>query len=330
MDHSWSAGLHYWGKDSLALSSHLKVQASKGKIRCSAHLIKLSPSVLKDLLEKDASDRKYYIYIFCQEKLPIYPQCFCQPYILWFNMVLSLYWYFRVGELLGHDDVMPAHLGMPANLSRPMLSTQLLRLEVLLSSISILWEENPNIRRLTNQINVGSRLHHQEVHMTFPNDPTPHSPWPKVTLHLQWRLDPGNKGTAVSHICDWEHMLQQIIITVTLYFLIPIHSPVNGVLQVYSIIPAGTGETVREKYIIVSSLRLKQTKFAVSQLKLKPERALKTPGTCTSPATSSRTRVSDSLSMLKMAWSDIKGVVTESKITLGEVRLIIAKVGCRR
>lgn len=41
------------------------------------------------------------------------------------------------------------------------------------------------------------------------NDPTPHSPWPKVIFHLHQRVDQGNKGTAVSQLCDWEHMLQQ-------------------------------------------------------------------------------------------------------------------------
>lgn len=74
-----------------------------------------------------------------------------------------------------------------------------------------------------------------------------------------------------------------------LYFLIPVNSPVNRVLQVYPIIPAGARETVREKDIIINSLGLNQTKFAVSQLKLKPETALKTPRTSTSPAASSRT-----------------------------------------
>lgn len=103
------------------------------------------------------------------------------------------------------------------------------------------------------------------------NDPTPHSPRPKVNLCLQQRLDQGNKGAAVSQLCDWEHMLQQVVITATLYFIIPVNSPVNRLLLVYFLIPAGTGETVREKHIISNPLGLNHKKFSVSQLKLKPK-----------------------------------------------------------
>lgn len=78
--------------------------------------------------------------------------------------------------------------------------------------------------------------------------------------------------------------------------------PVNRVLQVYSIILSGTGETVTEKHIIINALRLNEAKFAVSQLKLKPERALKTPGTCTSPAASSRTSLT---ALLQGSWENL-------------------------
>lgn len=70
MEHSRSASLHCWGDASFIFSCiSVKPQASKGKISCSAHLIKPPPSVLEALLVKRCFWQKTsHLYVFFQER----------------------------------------------------------------------------------------------------------------------------------------------------------------------------------------------------------------------------------------------------------------------